>query len=168
LTFKDTAYTTEFLGAHTDNTYFTDPARLQLFHLLSHTDGKGGESLLVDGFRAASQLRKENAENYDVLANIRQPYHASGNDGVCIQPTEQYPVFRVHPHFQHMNQIRWNNYDRAAKIDWNTVEQRKWYNAARHFNDIITSKSSEIWTQLEPGKALSKYFFSFLRSTGLG
>ncbi|KAF7588297.1 hypothetical protein BBP40_005922 [Aspergillus hancockii] len=154
LTFKDTAYTTEFLGAHTDNTYFTDPARLQLFHLLSHTDGKGGESLLVDGFRAASRLRKENPENYQILANICQPYHASGNDGVCIQPTEQFPVFKVHPSFDHMYQIRWNNYDRAAKRDWNSLEQRKWYNAARHFNDIIKSKEMEIWTQLKPGKAL--------------
>ncbi|KIK62603.1 hypothetical protein GYMLUDRAFT_42059 [Collybiopsis luxurians FD-317 M1] len=33
----DTAYTNVALGAHTDNTYFTDPSGLQLFHLLSHT-----------------------------------------------------------------------------------------------------------------------------------
>ncbi|KAF9069703.1 hypothetical protein BDP27DRAFT_1325233 [Rhodocollybia butyracea] len=33
----DTAYTNIPLGAHTDNTYFTDPCGLQLFHLLEHT-----------------------------------------------------------------------------------------------------------------------------------
>ncbi|KAF5864031.1 hypothetical protein ETB97_008768 [Aspergillus alliaceus] len=154
LTFKDTAYTTEFLGAHTDNTYFTDPARLQLFHLLSHTDGDGGASLLVDGFKAASVLKKENPVNYATLVNTFQPYHASGNDGTCIQPAEQAPVFKNHPSFRTLYQIRWNNYDRAAKRDWSTEEQNRWYNAARHFDNIITRKSMQLWTQLEPGTAL--------------
>ncbi|KAG6331400.1 hypothetical protein ID866_7686, partial [Astraeus odoratus] len=54
----DTAYTTMALGAHTDNTCFTDPCGLQLFHLLSHTDGSGGASLLVDGFYVASLLKE--------------------------------------------------------------------------------------------------------------
>ena len=39
---QDTAYTNIALEAHTDNTYFSDPAGLQAFHLLSHTDGSGG------------------------------------------------------------------------------------------------------------------------------
>ncbi|SPC67398.1 related to trimethyllysine hydroxylase [Ustilago sp. UG-2017b] len=36
----DTAYTDLALQAHTDTTYFTDPAGLQMFHLLSHTASK--------------------------------------------------------------------------------------------------------------------------------
>ncbi|KNG84650.1 trimethyllysine dioxygenase TmlH [Aspergillus nomiae NRRL 13137] len=154
LTFKDTAYTTEFLGAHTDNTYFTDPARLQLFHLLSHTDGDGGASLLVDGFWAAKIMRAENPQNFQVLAAMPQPFHASGNEETCIQPTEQMPIFKIHPQFNYLYQIRWNNYDRAAKKDWTVEEQNRWYNAARHFNDIITREKMQIWTQLEPGTAL--------------
>ncbi|KAE8333103.1 hypothetical protein BDV39DRAFT_188642 [Aspergillus sergii] len=154
LTFKDTAYTTEFLGAHTDNTYFTDPARLQLFHLLSHTDGDGGASLLVDGFSAAEVLRAENPENYQLLAATPQPFHSSGNEDTCIQPAEQMPIFRIHPQFNYLYQIRWNNYDRAAKKDWNLDQQNRWYNAARHFNDIVTREKTQIWTQLEPGTAL--------------
>ncbi|KAE8411079.1 hypothetical protein BDV36DRAFT_289052 [Aspergillus pseudocaelatus] len=154
LTFKDTAYTTEFLGAHTDNTYFTDPARLQLFHLLSHTDGDGGASLLVDGFQAAKVMRAENPQNYQVLAETPQPFHSSGNEDTCIQPAEQMPIFKIHPQFNYLYQIRWNNYDRAAKKDWTLGEQNRWYNAARHFNDIITRENMQIWTQLEPGTAL--------------
>ncbi|KAJ1716407.1 trimethyllysine dioxygenase TmlH [Aspergillus flavus] len=154
LTFKDTAYTTEFLGAHTDNTYFTDPARLQLFHLLSHTDGDGGASLLVDGFSAAEVLREENPENYQLLAATPQPFHSSGNENTCIQPAEQMPIFRIHPQFNYLYQIRWNNYDRAAKKDWSLEQQNRWYNAARHFNDIVTREKMQIWTQLEPGTAL--------------
>ncbi|THC95370.1 hypothetical protein EYZ11_005138 [Aspergillus tanneri] len=154
LTFKDTAYTTELLGAHTDNTYFTDPARLQLFHLLSHTDGDGGASLLVDGFRAAEFLRDENNNHCEYLASIPQPFHASGNEDTCIQPVTQAPVFSIHPEFQQLYQIRWNNYDRAPKKDWNLVQQTQWHAAARHFNDIIQRPEMQYWTQLEPGTAL--------------
>ncbi|BAE56952.1 unnamed protein product [Aspergillus oryzae RIB40] len=136
------------------NTYFTDPARLQLFHLLSHTDGDGGASLLVDGFSAAEVLREENPENYQLLAATPQPFHSSGNENTCIQPAEQMPIFRIHPQFNYLYQIRWNNYDRAAKKDWSLEQQNRWYNAARHFNDIVTREKMQIWTQLEPGTAL--------------
>jgi trimethyllysine dioxygenase len=158
LTFKDTAYTNEFLGAHTDNTYFTDPARLQLFHLLSHTDGFGGENLLVDGFAAANQLREESPFHYEVLAKHRHPWHASGNEDVCIQPSFQQPVFSIHPDLNQMYQIRWNNYDRAPKVDWSEKEQSEWYTAARHYNQIL--KKMELWQRLEPGSALSEYFLN--------
>ncbi|KAE8372066.1 trimethyllysine dioxygenase TmlH [Aspergillus bertholletiae] len=154
LTFKDTAYTTEFLGAHTDNTYFTDPARLQLFHLLSHTDGDGGASLLVDGFWAAKIMRAENPQNYQMLAAMPQPFHSSGNEDTCIQPAEQMPIFKIHPQYNYLYQIRWNNYDRSAKKDWTLDQQNRWYNAASHFNHIISRKKVQIWTQLEPGTAL--------------
>lgn len=146
--------TNEFLGAHTDNTYFTDPARLQLFHLLSHTGGSGGENLMVDGFAAAKRLREENPSHYDVLTRQRHPWHASGNEDVCIQPSSQQPVFSIHPDLNQMYQIRWNNYDRAPKVDWSEKEQSEWYAAARHYNDIL--KTMELWQKLEPGSALSK------------
>ena len=55
------------LEAHTDTAYFSDPAGYQMFHLLSHSEGSGGSSLLVDGFRAASILRTESPKAFDVL-----------------------------------------------------------------------------------------------------
>lgn len=156
MTFKDTAYTSEALGAHTDNTYFTDPARLQLFHLLSHTDGGGGASLLVDGFQAAKTLFIENRNHFFTLAGIPQPFHASGNEDTCIQPATQFPVFNLHSQYRRLFQIRWNNYDRAAKTDWSIEQQMKWYDAAHTFNEIIHRPEMQLWTQLEPGTALSK------------
>ncbi|KAJ5647690.1 Trimethyllysine dioxygenase [Penicillium lividum] len=154
LTFKDTAYTNEALGGHTDNTYFTDPARLQLFHLLSHTDGSGGESLLVDGLAAARKLRKESPEDYVSLTRERHSWHSSGNEDVCIQPSFRAPVLSIHPDYQRVYQVRWNNYDRAPKSDWSLLAQDRWYGAARRFNKILNEQNRQIWTQLEPGTAL--------------
>lgn len=156
LTFKDTAYTNESLGVHTDNTYFTDPARLQLFHLLSHTEGTGGESVLVDGFAAAWKLLKMYPEHYKTLANVRHPWHASGNEDVCIQPSFMTPVFSIHPDRGQLYQIRWNNYDRAPKTDWSLDLQRQWYAAAQCYDRMLNVEGKKIQTQLEPGTALSK------------
>lgn len=68
----DSAYTREFLGAHTDNTYFNDAAGLQVLHCVQHC-GTGGESLLVDGFRALTALRDRDAGAYDRLRTVDVP-----------------------------------------------------------------------------------------------
>ncbi|PYH88215.1 trimethyllysine dioxygenase TmlH [Aspergillus ellipticus CBS 707.79] len=153
LSFKDTAYTNEPLGLHTDNTYFTDPARLQLFHLLSH-DGEGGDNLLVDGFQAAAILREESPEHCRILMETDMYYHASGNEGVCIQPVEPAPVFKVHPVLKRLYQIRWNNYDRAPKSDWSIEDQQAWYAAARHWDEILQRDNVRIRNYLQPGTAI--------------
>jgi hypothetical protein len=155
LTFKDTAYTSEALGAHTDNTYFTDPARLQLFHLLSHTHGSGGATLLVDGFNAAQKMLRESTAKVERLIDLSQPSHSSGNEDVCIQPGRSVSVLERDSWSRQLYQVRWNNYDRSAKVNWTADEQKKWYAAARHWNEIIKRPDMELWLQLEPGTALS-------------
>jgi len=127
---KDTAYTQIALPAHTDTTYFSDPAGLQMFHLLSHTDGKGGASLLVDGFYAAARLFKEHPEAYDILSKVNVYSHASGNDGISIQPYRSFPVLLHDPEDHHLVQVRWNPSDRAA-IDMPIEDVQKWYDATR-------------------------------------
>ena len=68
----DTAYTNQELRPHTDGTYSLDAPGLQLLHCLAF-DGTGGESTMVDGFRAAAQLRVVQPELYEVLVDRRGP-----------------------------------------------------------------------------------------------
>ncbi|SJX62422.1 related to trimethyllysine hydroxylase [Sporisorium reilianum f. sp. reilianum] len=112
----DTAYTDLALQAHTDTTYFSDPAGLQMFHLLSHTASKtgcgsgsaggssggasspssgtsasargpsGGESLLVDGFLAAAVLKDVHPDAYDTLSRVRIRTHSAGDESTMIRP----------------------------------------------------------------------------------
>ncbi|KAJ5042761.1 uncharacterized protein L3040_004157 [Drepanopeziza brunnea f. sp. 'multigermtubi'] len=160
LTMKDTAYTNLALPAHTDTTYFTDPAGLQMFHLLSHTDGDGGASLLVDGFAAVKTLIKESPFSYEVLYKTPISWHASGNEGITITPAKKMPVLSLQDledgEFRKMLQIRWNNNDRgvvALKED-NGMGARKWYKAAAKFNDILNRKEKQYWAQMKPGSPL--------------
>lgn len=120
----DTAYTNIALAPHTDTTYFTDPAGLQAFHLLSHTaptnasegsEPLGGQSLLIDGYRAAQQFRAENPWGFKTLQNYEVPWHASGNEGITITPGRLYPVFDVSDDLNEHMVIRWNNDDRGGK-----------------------------------------------------
>lgn len=105
-------------------------------------------------------MRAENPSNLGILQSETQPYHSSGNEDVCILPASMEPVVKVHKELNRIYQIRWNNYDRAAKRDWDLHRQNRWYNAAHHWNNIITRPDMEIWTQLEPGTALSKCLYS--------
>ncbi|KAL9471341.1 hypothetical protein ACSS6W_009282 [Trichoderma asperelloides] len=158
LALADTAYTNLALPAHTDTTYFTEPAGLQAFHLLSHTpptnkpadDVLGGQSLLVDGFHAAETLKKESPEDFEILRKVKLPWHASGNQGVAIAPDMAYPVIETNG--GNLHRIRWNNDDRGVVPP--DVDVDAWYQAARKWDEILRSKESEYWFQLEPGRVL--------------
>ncbi|KAM3421394.1 hypothetical protein BST61_g1790 [Cercospora zeina] len=153
LTMKDTAYTSEFLEPHTDNTYFTEPAGIQALHMLSHTQGSGGESSLTDGFNAATQLFVQDREAYLTLSEVGVYAHASGNEGISIQPSQAFPVLNHDPEEGCLFQVRWNNADRAGiAADFDIVE--KWYAAAEKFDRLLSDKNNQYWFQLQPGQTL--------------
>ncbi|KAF4553752.1 Trimethyllysine dioxygenase-like protein [Elsinoe fawcettii] len=147
---KDTAYTSEALEPHTDTTYFSDGAGLQMLHLLSHEHGKGGESLFIDGFNCARQLYEEAPELYQALATYGIYAHATGNEGVNMQPCDAVPVLR-HDHMKtELLQVRWNNADRAgvaAPMD----KMDLWYDAASKYQELLDRKENQYWFQLKPG-----------------
>lgn len=176
LAMADTAYTNLALPAHTDTTYFTEPAGLQAFHLLEHkpapvapgsgSEGEGegevavgGKSLLVDGFNAARILKQEDPKAYEILSSVRLPWHASGNAGITIAPDKLYPVLELDEDTGELHRVRWNNDDRGVVPFGEKYSPSEWYEAARKWDGILRRRSSELWVQLEPGKPLSKFFF---------
>ncbi|KAL1733750.1 hypothetical protein EV714DRAFT_203618 [Schizophyllum commune] len=151
----DTAYTTMALGPHTDNTYFTDPCGLQLFHLLSH-EGEGGATLLVDGFYVASILKELHPEAYELLSTIPIPAHAAGEAGSLYRPSPPggYPVLNHDRVSGALAQVRWNNDDRSTMSHLDPYIVEDWYAAIRAWNRLLTSSDSEYWVQLKPGTAV--------------
>jgi len=152
----DTAYTTLALGAHTDNTYFTDPCGLQIFHLLSHTEGAGGATLLVDGFYVASILKELHPDAYSILAHTPVPAHAAGELSALYRPypPSGYPVLSHDPTTGELIQVRWNNDDRSVMNNLDPYQVEEWYNAIRTWHKLLTSADSEYWVQLTPGTAV--------------
>ncbi|KAF2970067.1 hypothetical protein GQX73_g3505 [Xylaria multiplex] len=161
LALADAAYTNEPLPVHTDNTYFSDPAGIQAFHLLSHTDPSsgggsettlGGETLLVDGFYAAELLRKECPDSFNTLASFRFPCHASGNEGIAISPDMLYPVLELDLDQNTVHRIRWNPNDRGViPLGEDTM---KWYEAEKKYHEILRREELVYQFQLKPGTVL--------------
>lgn len=150
----DLAYSNQGLPAHTDTAYFTDPAGLQIFHCLK--DGNGGETLLVDAFYAAKKLQAEDPKAYETLSNLPVAFHASGNEGTLLRPPISQPILR-HDHMGNLLQARWNNEDRCVLGEgWSPSEVREWYRAAKAYEDIVTSDSTEYWSKLTPGTVVGK------------
>ncbi|PIL29865.1 hypothetical protein GSI_08072 [Ganoderma sinense ZZ0214-1] len=153
----DTAYTTLALGAHTDTTYFTDPCGLQLFHLLEHSGGKGGATLLVDGFYVASILKELNPDAYDLLSTVPVPTHAAGEADALFTPSTRNTPILKHEAGE-LVQVRWNNDDRSVLRDLQTDQIEPWYDAIRTWYKLLSSPDSEYWVQLSPGTAVGTYY----------
>lgn len=156
------------LEAHTDTTYFTDPAGLQAFHLLSHQNGNGGASLLVDGFRAAEILRTESPKDFDTLCEIRIHSHASGNDGIHIMPDCAFPVITLQETnssepklLPRLRSVRWNNDDRAALPPMDPQKVTDFYRASKNWVEILRRDEMQYWDQLRPGRPISKFALPF-------
>ncbi|KAL6849429.1 hypothetical protein ACO1O0_008969 [Amphichorda felina] len=160
LSSADTAYTNLALDPHTDTTYFSDPAGLQAFHMLSHDappgssaeDGPlGGESILVDGFIVADRIRKFSPELYETLCEVPVAWHASGNADASITPDKLYPVIEREGPSTWPYRIRWNNDDRGVVP---LEHADKWYQAARKWALMVQSPKHQYRFQLRPGSVL--------------
>ena len=106
------------------------PKGLQALHLLSHTEGEGGLSSLVDGFGSAQALYKKDQQAYKALSRFRVYAHASGNEGISIQPAEASPVLTHATDRGGLTQVRWNTADRAGVHVTIGPNMESWYDAA--------------------------------------
>ena len=73
------------LSVHTDNCYRVPQPTLQLLHCLS-SSASGGETILVDGFRALERLRDEDPDSLELLAV--QPIRYAYADRTAVLESE--------------------------------------------------------------------------------
>lgn len=73
------AYTAERLPLHTDLPNQETPPGYQFLHCL-HNDSTGGESVFVDGFTVAEQLKREEPHYFNLLAHNKIPFRFHDDD----------------------------------------------------------------------------------------
>ena len=144
----DSAYTQEELRPHTDSTYSNDAPGLQLL-LCCDYDAKGGDSIMVDGFKIAEIIKKENKDLFDILSSIEVPGSYIG-DGVSLESKR--PVFRLDSN-KEILQVSFNNYDRAPFRLENGL-MIKFYEAINKFDALANSKDFQWRHILKPGQLL--------------
>ncbi len=144
----DTAYTSLYLGPHTDGTYSHDAPGLQFFLCLQAAPD-GGESLLVDGFAIAAELAATDPDAFTTLASIPVP-------GRYIEPgvhlRAERPVFRSNARGV-LDQVSFINYDRAPFLLPLELESR-FHRAYGRFAELAEDPTRRVAVGLTPGDIL--------------
>jgi len=144
----DSAYTQEELRPHTDATYSNDAPGLQLL-LCCDYKAKGGDSIMVDGFKIAEIIKKDNKELFEILSTINVKGSYIG-DGVFLEAER--PIFNLNSK-KELFQVSFNNYDRAP-FRFEKDLTIKFYEAIRTFDLMANSKEYQWRHILKPGELL--------------
>jgi trimethyllysine dioxygenase len=140
--YRDTAYTNCALNLHTDCAYLRDPPGLQIFNCTVARQ-TGGDSLYVDGFSVADQLRREDPAAFRFFCDVSLPFHCF--DSGCHQ-LQWAPIFTLETigmnkkenYNRRVVQVRHNDYDRAPlSLGLTADEVDQFYQHQRTLTNII-------------------------------
>ncbi len=141
------AYTGLGLQAHTDNPYRDPVPTLQILYCLENS-AEGGESQVVDGFRAAERLRAKDPHGFDLLSRYCARFDYRGSADVHLSARR--PMIELAPDGQ-MVSVRFNNRSTAPIIDVPYDDMAGYYAAYRRLGEIIDDPVMVVRFKLEPG-----------------
>jgi gamma-butyrobetaine dioxygenase len=149
----DVANTCLPIGPHTDHPYRDPAPTIQLLHCLTNA-ASGGESGLLDGFRASAQLRAEDPAAFECLT--RAPVTFAYADGTAdLRATR--PMIEVNPAGL-IRGVRYNSRSmqpmrpRAGATPAQAAEEmREFYLAYRAFAAILVRPYLTVRFDLAPG-----------------
>ena len=139
------AYTNMGLGSHTDNPYRDPVPTVQLLHCLESST-EGGDSVLVDGFKAATVLRQESKEDFDILTSTWINFRFSD---ASTDLRSRVPMIELNDNSE-IVKVRYNNRSiDTIKLPENKI--RHFYKAYRHWSEIIERDDLKITFKLSEG-----------------
>lgn len=142
------AYTGLGLQAHTDNPYRDPVPTLQLLSCLENSV-EGGESIVVDGFKAVEHLQKEMPEGFDLLSQYPARFAYAGSEGVALATKK--PMIELGPDGELIG-FRFNNRSAAPITDVPFDLMPLYYQAYRRLGDLIETPELQVSFKLQPGE----------------
>nr|AAR38130.1 gamma-butyrobetaine,2-oxoglutarate dioxygenase, putative [uncultured marine bacterium 578] len=139
------AYTNMGLGSHTDNPYRDPVPTVQLLHCLESST-EGGDSVLVDGFKAAAVLRQESKEDFDILTSTWINFRFSDTK---TDLRSRVPMIELNDNSE-IVKVRYNNRS-IDTINLPTNKIRSFYKAYRHWSEIIERDNLKVIFKLSEG-----------------
>ncbi len=143
------AFTGLGLQAHTDNPYRDPVPTLQILYCLENS-AQGGDSIVVDGFRAAEHLRNDNPNGFALLSGYPARFEYKGSEGVCLRSRR--PMIELSPDGQLIG-IRFNNRSSAPFVDIPFDQMEAYYAAYRQLATYIDDPAMGVAFKLEPGES---------------
>ena len=139
------AYTNMGLGSHTDNPYRDPVPTVQLLHCLESST-EGGDSVLLDGFKAATVLRQESKEDFDILTSTWINFRFSD---AKTDLRSRVPMIELNDKSE-IVKVRYNNRSiDTIKLPTNKI--RNFYKAYRNWSEIIERDDLKIIFKLSEG-----------------
>ncbi|MDH6113425.1 gamma-butyrobetaine dioxygenase [Kitasatospora sp. MAP12-15] len=142
------AFTSVAITPHTDNPYRDPVPTLQLLHCLENA-AAGGDSGLVDGFRAADLLRTEAPEDFAVLTRTLVPFAFRDRH---TELRADRPLIEVDATGR-IREVRFNNRS-IGTLRLPTAELDAFYAAYRTFAAITLRPELQLEFRLGPGDCL--------------
>ena len=139
------AFTGLGLSCHTDNPYRDPVPGLQLLHCLV-AENDGGESIVVDGFKAAALLDEEAPDDFALLARHAVPFRFESADAVLEARAH---LIRLDDRGR-VEEIRFNNRS-ISSFDVGADIMPAFYRAYRRFAEILQRPALEVGFKLGPG-----------------
>jgi gamma-butyrobetaine hydroxylase len=143
------AYTGLGLQAHTDNPYRDPVPTLQILYCLE-SSSEGGDSIVVDGFRAAQRLRDEDPRGFALLSGHCARFEYAGSAGVRL--SSRRPMIELAPDGELIH-VRFNNRSAAPITDVAYEDMADYYAACRRFAEIIDDRLMAVAFKLSPGES---------------
>ena len=142
------AFTGLGLQAHTDNPYRDPVPTMQILYCLENS-ASGGDSFVVDGFRACERLREVDPEAFSLLSQYCARFEYTGSGGVCLKSQKPMIELSVDGRLQ---AVRFNNRSTAAITDVPFELMEKYYAAYRQFGNLIDDPDMAVSFKLSPGE----------------
>jgi len=145
------AYTNLGLQAHTDNPYRDPAPTIQILYCIENS-ASGGDSKVVDGFKAAILLKEENPKYFDLLTKYCARFEYNEDGKTHLQSRR--PMIELSPDSEIIT-IRFNNRSAAPITDVPYNDMENYYKAYRKFSEIINNPSIAINFKLKPGEGFA-------------
>lgn len=142
------AFTNLGLGGHLDNPYRNPVPGLQLLHCLENS-AQGGETMIQDGFMAASILRDESTQNFSLLSKTAINFRFQ-NKSVDLHALATMIELNV---LNEIVTVRFNNRS-IAPLTLPETSMLDYYTAYRHLAEIFERTDLQICFKLNLGQLL--------------
>lgn len=142
------AYTGLGLQAHTDNPYRDPVPTMQILSCIENTTDSG-ESIVVDGFQVAAILQQEDAAHFDLLTQYNARFRYAGSADTDL--SSKRPMIELGPDGE-LLAIRFNNRSAAPFTDIPFDVMPQYYQAYRHFTEIIERPENRVSFKLQAGE----------------
>ncbi len=142
------AYTNLGLQAHTDNPYRDPAPTIQILYCIENS-ALGGDSKVVDGFKAAILLKEESQEYFNLLTKYCARFEYNEDKKTHLESRR--PMIELSPDGE-IIAIRFNNRSAAPITDVPYNDMENYYKAYRKFSEIINNPSMAINFKLKPGE----------------